>query len=128
MADYDDTDKGAAFAPYPTQSLILSGKVNNDGLEDRIVLIKDETKNGTKLVRIYKEIGVLFPNDKAESENAPAYTGTISNYHGERRLAAWRREKDGKAYMTLAVSDKRNGDHTVSSDTSDPLRDDSIPF
>lgn len=123
MADYDDTDKGAAFAPYPTQSLILSGKVNNDGLEDRIVLIKDETKSGTKLVRIYKEIGVLFPNDKAESENAPAYTGTISNCYGdERRLAAWRREKDGKAYMTLAVSDKR------SSDTSDPLHGDSIPF
>ncbi len=50
MADYDDTNKGAAFAPFETQRLILQGKINDNGRELKTVLVDDQTRDGTKLI------------------------------------------------------------------------------
>ena len=52
MADYDNTDKGAAFKPFDKQRLILQGKVNDGGREKKVVLIKDETKSGKQIIEI----------------------------------------------------------------------------
>ena len=62
MADqtYDDTNRGAAFTPFPTQSLILQGKVNVDGIDKKVLLVKDTTKDGKNIVEMYEKIGVLF--------------------------------------------------------------------
>jgi hypothetical protein len=119
MADYDDTDKGAAFRPFDTQQMILQGKINNAGAEMKSVFVKDKTRDGKTIIEVYEKVGVLFENDKNGNENAPDYTGSLGNL---RRLAAWRRMKDDKPYMTFAVSDKREGARTSG------LPDDSIPF
>jgi len=120
MADYDNTDKGAAFKPFDKQRLILQGKLNDAGKEKKIVLIKDETKSGKQIIEVFEKVGTLFPNEKKESENAPDYSGLIE----QRRLAAWKRMKDNNPYMTFAVSDQR-GDGGKPKE--DRLNDD-IPF
>lgn len=107
MADYDNTDKGAAFKPFDTQKLILQGKLNDSGNERKIVLIKDQTKNGKTVIEVFEKAGTLFVNEKKESEGAPDYTGPVSSSGRDRRLAAWKRMKDGNPYMTFAVSDNR---------------------
>jgi hypothetical protein len=120
MADYDNTDKGAAFPPFETQRLILQGKINDKGNEMKVVFVADQTRDGKKLIEIYEKVGVLFENDQKGNENAPNYTGPIGD---SRRLAAWRRMKDGKPYMTFSVSDQKQGQPQQQG-----LPDDGIPF
>lgn len=123
--DYDNTDKGAAFAPFDTQRLILQGKINDSGKDMKIVLIKDQTKAGKNLIEVYERVGTLFENDKKGNESAPDYTGPLNMF---RRLAAWRRMKDGgKPYMTFSVSDQKPQDHQATH-RNDPLDDEIPPF
>ena len=123
MADYDNTDKGAAFPPFETQRLILQGKINNNSQEMKVVLVADQTRDGKKLIEVYEKVGTLFENDQKGNENAPNYTGPIGLF---RRLAAWRRMKDGKPYMTFSVSDKTQGQQQQQQEQG--LPNDGIPF
>lgn len=125
MAEYDNTDKGAAFKPFETQRLILQGKINDEGNERKVVLIKDATKSGTQVIEVFEKVGTLFVNEKRESENAPDYTGPLNGVNKERRLAAWKRSKDGNPYMTFAISDKMSKAPEISKPSFD---DDIIPF
>lgn len=127
MADYDNTDKGAAFKPFETQKLILQGKINDGGNERKVVLIKDQTKGGKQIIEVFEKAGTLFVNEKKESENAPDYTGPISSNNRDRRLAAWKRIKDGNPYMTFSISDQRQQQEEP--EVRKPSFDDSdIPF
>ena len=130
MADYDDTNKGAAFAPFETQRLILQGKINDNGKEMKTVLVADQTRDGKKLIEVYEKVGTLFENDKKDNEKAPDYTGPLGMM---RRIAAWRRMKDNKPYMTFSVSDKQAQEQQQSTvGTMQPvgqaLPNDNIPF
>ena len=53
MADYDNTDRGAAFAPFETQKLILQGKINDNGEDKKIVLVKDQTRDGKTIIEVF---------------------------------------------------------------------------
>ncbi len=123
MADqqYDDTNRGAAFTPFPTQQMILQGKVNVEGVDSKVVLVKDQTKDGRGIVEVYQKMAVMFDNDKKGNDAAPDYSGPVGE---DKRIAGWRRMKDGKPYMSFQISDKQQGQQTASS----PLQGDSIPF
>jgi len=123
MADqqYDDTNRGAAFTPFPTQQMILQGKVNVEGVDSKVVLVKDQTKDGRGIVEVYQKMAVMFDNDKKGNDAAPDYSGPVGE---EKRIAGWRRMKDGKPYMSFQISDKQQGQQSASS----PLSEDSIPF
>lgn len=120
MADqqYDDRNRGAAFTPFPTQRLILQGKINVDGVDMKIVNIMDETRDGKQVIEVYQKVGVLFQNDNAK-ENAPDYTGPLLE---GKRIAAWKRMKDNKPYMSFNISDKEDKPEAPS------VFNDSIPF
>lgn len=124
MADYDNTNRGAAFAPFEQQRLILQGKVNVSGNDLKVVLVKDQTQGGTNLIEVYQKVGVLFDNDKKGNENTPDYSGPLEI--GRKRIAAWRKEKDGKPYMSISVSDAQQGGSNSGGGRVD-LNDD-IPF
>ena len=66
MAEYDDTNRGAAFTPFPTQQMILQGKVNVEGIDSKVVLVKDQTKDGRGIVEVYQKMAVMFDNDKKD--------------------------------------------------------------
>ena len=124
MADtYDDTNKGAAFTPFPTQSLILQGKINVDGEGKKVLLVKDQTKDGKAVVEMYEKIGVLFENDKKGNESAPDYSGPLMG--DLKRIAGWKKMKDDRPYMSFQISDKLQG---ATAAPQSPLSDDTIPF
>ena len=122
MADYDDNNKGAAFKPFDTQRLILQGKLNDQGKDIKVVLVKEQTKDGKNIIEVYEKVGVLFENDKKGNEAAPDYTGPLGMV---RRIAAWKRMKDDKPFMTFSVSDKGKPQPAQENNS---LQDDGIPF
>ena len=122
MADYDNTNTGAAFTPFPTQRLILQGKINSDGTDMKVTCVMDETKDGSQVVEIYQKIGVLFQNE-GPKEGSPDYTGPLFD---NKRLAAWKKMKDDKPYMSFAVSDKL--DKGQYSEGKSSVGHDEIPF
>lgn len=126
MSDYDNTNRGAAFPPFDTQQMILQGKINMEGEDGNIVLVKDQTRTGKTVIGVYQRVGTLFQNDK-QSENQPDYTGPVElrYFNAEKRLAAWKKMKDGRPYLTMSVSDKREGQEQPS---NAGVVDDSIPF
>ena len=119
MSEYDETNKGAAFTPFPSQQMILAGKINVKGKESKTVLVKDATIDGRPIIEIYERLAIMFENDKANNANAPDYSGPIDE---NLKVAGWRRSKDGKPYMSLSVSSKGQ------KQSSSSLPDDDIPF
>lgn len=53
--------------------------------------------------------GVLFKNERKESENQPDYTGTVNVGGVDKDIAAWiKTSKDGtKKFLSLKVSEPR---------------------
>tara|TARA_R100000935_G_scaffold38598_1_gene59802 strand:- start:1317 stop:1703 length:387 start_codon:yes stop_codon:yes gene_type:complete len=128
MADtYDDTNRGAAFTPFPTQQLILQGKVNVDGVEKKVLLVRDETKGGKQIIEMYEKLGVFFENDKKGNESAPDYSGPMGD-GSSKRIAGWKKMKDNKPYMSFQISDKQGSATTTSAPVDNTLSDDTIPF
>ena len=124
--EYDDTNRGAAFKPFGTQQMILQGKLNIEGKEGRIILVKDETASGTRLIQVYQKIGVLFENDKKGNDKAPEFSGPLEEHAHEKKLkvAGWKKNSNGKNYMSLSVSEVQHKENTE--DTT--KIDDEIPF
>ena len=91
--DYDNTDRGAAFAPFPTQALILQGKVNDRGTDRKITLVKDQTRDGKTLIEVYEKDGGLFGNDTKGNEAATDDTGARGD---TRSIATERKKRDTK--------------------------------
>ena len=119
MAEYDDTNRGAAFTPFPTQKMILQGKANVEGVDHKIMLVKDETRDGTEIIEIYTKMGAMFVNDKKGNEAAPDYSGPVGD---NKRIAGWRRMKDDKPYMSFQISEK------LQKDSENTLKENDIPF
>lgn len=126
MADYDNTDSGAAFPPFDNQKLILQGNLNSNGNDYKVALVKDISKSGKQLIAVYAKIGVLFQND-TDNDKAPHYTGPLDEF--DRRLAAWKGNKDGKNYLSFKVSDHQDKQKIEpTAEQEQGLKDDDIPF
>ena len=73
--------------------------------------------------------GVLFKNDKKETDNHPDYNGSINIEGTEYWLSAWiNQDKNGKKYMSLskgAAKDNQGGSTTSHQDLDDS---EDIPF
>jgi len=105
MAEYDNTNSGAAFKPFDTQRMILQGKLNNQGHDSKIVLVADQTKAGMKIIEVYQKLGVMFENNKNGNEKASDYSGQVDDT--KLKLAGWKKSKDGGNYMSLALSESQ---------------------
>ena len=127
MAEYDNTNSGAAFKPFDTQRMILQGKLNNQGNDSKIVLVADQTKAGMKIIEVYQKLGVMFENDKKGNEKAPNYSGPVDDT--KLKLAGWKKSKDGDNYMSvsLAESQKQQTQSLDKAKVPDIDFDDDIP-
>ena len=105
MTDYDNTNRGAAFKPFPEQQLILQGKLNVMGEDGQVALIMAESRDGKKRIEVFQKIGCLFPNDKKGNAKAPDYSGPLDGLHQDWKIASWKEMKDDNAYMSLQVSE-----------------------
>ena len=104
MSDYDNTNKGAAFAPFPDQKFVLSGKLNIEGVEKQCVYIAGTTQGGKRVMRVYQELGIMFENE-SDNERAPNYSGTIQDHSTkEMKIAAWKRQQENTSNNYLSIS------------------------
>lgn len=104
MSERDSTNSGVFWTPHESQILVGQGKLNVNGAEGRIVVIREPVKrDGEPQLVIYQKIGVLFPNDKKDNDRAPDFSGPLDSVPNH-RMAGWRGEKDGRRYMSLKVS------------------------
>tara|TARA_X000001388_G_C2199365_1_gene110645 strand:+ start:544 stop:936 length:393 start_codon:yes stop_codon:yes gene_type:complete len=130
MSDYDNTNKGAAFAPFPDQKFILTGKLDVNGIEKQCVYITGETKGGKKIIRVYQELGIMFENEST-NEKAPNYSGSLQDHLGEEmKLAAWKRQSEKGNYLSLSVSEKMPGgdNKSIEPESNSVTLDDEVPF
>lgn len=135
MADgnYDSTNSGVFFKPHEDQKLIGQGRLDVEGAESRIVVVKERLKrDGDPVFVVYQRMGVLFPNDKKGNDKAPDRSGPLDAYP-DHRVAAWQGEKDGRRYMSLKVSRKQQDGQSGGSSSGGTAPaagqwDDDIPF
>jgi len=81
--------------------------------------------------------GFIGKNDYKEKENQPDYTGRLTINGEEYRLSGWSREKEGRRYLSIAVSVaqprvggqdfKKNAPQTQQAPVKEELTDD-LPF
>ena len=134
MTEYDNTNSGVVYKPYPDQQFAGSGKLNIEGTDYKIITVKESLSKGGNPVRVvYARMGVLFDNDQKGNDQAPLFSGPIDT-HPNLRLAAWLKEKvglEGKVmqYMSLNVSEKQQA-AAAETQPSAPIHqtDDEIPF
>lgn len=123
---YDDTNSGVMFQPHVDQEFIGQGKINIEGQENRMIVIREKlSKDGPLTLVMYQRMGVLF-NNESENEAAPAYSGPLDQ-HPNLRVAAWRGEKDGRSYLSMRVSEKQAANDNAPSSATQQVEDD-IPF
>lgn len=111
MSEHDSTNSGVFWTPHENQRLSGQGKLNINGAEGRIVIIREPVKrDGEPQLVVYQKIGVLFPNDKKGNDKAPDFSGPLDHVPNH-RIAGWGGEKDGRRYMSLKVSvtERRDG-------------------
>jgi len=131
MTEYDNTNTGAVFKPFPNNEFILEGKLDIEKAQHKIVVIKGKTKDGTPIMKLYTELCCLFPNDN-DNANAPQYSGNCIerfqfNDDEKVRLASWIKEKDGNKYMSLQISTGNKPKEKLENITPN-IAEDSIPF
>ena len=134
MTEYDKKNYGAAFPPFEDMNMILQGKMNVEGRDAKCVVVRRVTQSGMEIMEVYEKVGALCKNDNAK-ENSPDYTGKIYDTadkkmpwtapYTDKRLAAWRRMKDGKPYMSFAISDPQDKNDAQPNNN---LQGDEIPF
>tara|TARA_R100000781_G_scaffold36736_2_gene26045 strand:+ start:437 stop:832 length:396 start_codon:yes stop_codon:yes gene_type:complete len=131
MSDYDNTNKGAAWPPFPDQKFILGGPLDVNGIEKQCVYISGVTpKSGKKIIRVYQELGIMFENEST-NEKAPNYSGSLQDHLGEEmKLAAWKRQSEKGNYLSLSVSEKMPGgdNKSIEPESNSVTLDDEVPF
>ena len=128
MTEYDNTNSGAVFKPFDSMKMILSGKINIEGNDREVIFVTDKTKSGSRIIKVYQKMGILFENDTTNS-SAPNYSGVIDEYatNKDMTIAAWKKEKDDGTYMSIKISQKYNPNSIPDVSIDDSLGDD-IPF
>ena len=134
MMDYDNTDRGSFFKPRADESLLVQGKLNSNGDEHRIVIIKASLPDGGTARDVYAKIGTMYENDKSQNEKSPDFSGPVQLPNQEkRRIACWKTvSNDGNTkFLSARIGDKtpRVGEDTVSINNNDDMEAlDEVPF
>ena len=131
--DYDNTDRGSFFKPRADESLLVQGKLNSNGDEHRIVIIKASLPDGGTARDVYAKIGTMYENDKSQNEKSPDFSGPVQLPNQEkRRIACWKTvSNDGNTkFLSARIGDRtpRVGEDTVTINNDDTEVIDEIPF
>ena len=63
MSEYDNTNRGAGFPPYDEEKMVLTGKINVDGLDNDVIYVAATTKSGQRVLKIYQKMGIMFEQE-----------------------------------------------------------------
>ena len=129
---YDNTNRGALFKPREGEdSVSLSGSINIDGEDKRVILVKRKSQGGKVYWEMYEKVGQVF-RSSSDNPKAPVIHGVVGTIDDPRkRVAGWKQESDrveGGSFYSLKLEDPQPQDSQGSSNPSDALDDDDIPF
>ncbi len=138
MSEYDETNRGVFFQPHPDQKLVGQGKLNINGTEHRVAIVKEKmSRDGDPVRNVYVRVGILFNNkDRETNEKAPNLSGPLDPMMipPDYRIAGWIGSKNDKTFCSLLVSEKKapeqepdQGNNTPNT-SSNKDYDDEIPF
>ena len=77
--DYDNTDRGSFFKPRADESLLVQGKLDSQGTEYRIAVVKASLPDGNTARDVYVKVGTMYENDKSLNEKAELPSIDINN-------------------------------------------------
>ncbi len=138
--DYDNTDRGSFFKPRADESLLVQGKLDSQGTEYRIAVVKASLPDGGTARDVYVKVGTMYENDTSLNQKAPHFSGPVTMPSQEkRRIACWKTiSKDGNTkFLSARIGDSTPRveepvtnqtiveDESVLGDINDP---DEIPF
>ena len=123
--EYDNNNTGAIFTNNANVKLQGTGSIIDEGETKRICMTKDVMPDGTDVRDIYVKIGRLWDN-KSDTPNAPTFTGVCETSTGEKRLAAWVKQTEKGAILSMKLSEKNEMQSNNTVDNSS--ESDEIPF
>ena len=131
--DYDNTDRGSFFKPRADESLLVQGKLNSNGDEHRIVIIKASLPDGGTARDVYAKIGTMYENDKSQNEKSPDFSGPVQLPNQEkRRIACWKTvSNDGNTkFLSARIGDRtpRVGEDSYTVNNDEEEINDEVPF
>ena len=106
--DYDNTDRGSFFKPRADESLLVQGKLDSQGTEYRIAVVKASLPDGGTARDVYVKVGTMYENDKSLNEKAPDFSGPVTMpSQDKRRIACWKTiSKDGNTkFLSARIGD-----------------------
>lgn len=138
MPDYDPTNRGSLFKPFRDTEMKLQGRLNIDGNEVPVLMVKQKTsRDGPDRLVLYAKIGILFDNDKKGNDKAPDYTGPLEWPGPPRKLAGWKGfTEKARHFLQLRVNEKQSdaaepradSRRAIETGRNDSYIDDEIPF
>ena len=138
MNSKDDTNTGILFNNSDDWKIIQQGKLNLEGLEQRIIGVKRLNKEGQPIVELYRAIGTLKANDDKQSEKSPDAKGVVNKLadNGALTISAWKETSEkGNSYTSLKCrefsneynQDEKNDEQQNNEEPKEDISDD-IPF
>ncbi len=130
MAEYDNSNSGALW-PTGENKLIRQGKVDIDGSEVELAVTHVTTKTGKTIFEVFQKVGVVFANDRKDSENHPDMKGSLTHDGSEYWVAGWKKEsKNGLKFTSVSFSPKEQQDAPDRQQAEQPPEelDEEIPF
>jgi len=133
MMDYDNTDRGSFFKPRADESLLVQGKLDSNGTEHRIVIVKASLPDGGTARDVYAKVGTMYENDKSQNEKSPDFSGPVTLPNQDsRRIACWKTvSKDGNTkFLSARIGDKtpRVGEDSYTVNNDEEEINDEVPF
>ena len=131
--DYDTTDRGSFFKPRADESLPVQGKLDSNGTEHRIVIVKATFPDGGIARDVYTKVGTMYENDKSQNEKSPDFSGPVTLPNQERRrIACWKTvSKDGQTkFLSARIGDStpRVSEENIVINNDGGIDGDEIPF
>lgn len=129
MNEYDNTNQGAVF-PASNEKLIRSGKLNIEGIEERVTIVQVTTKTGKTVFEVYKKVGAVFINDNKRDEKDADMSGTVNFGNPKGDYMMWGRKRESKGgvpFTSLTIAPKGDG-AKGSTSPSEKVDDEEIPF
>jgi hypothetical protein len=76
MTEYDNTNNGALFTPIDT-NIIRQGKVNVEGTDKNMLIVKSKDREGMEYYKLYFESAIIYKTEK-KKENDSDMDGTLN--------------------------------------------------
>jgi hypothetical protein len=118
--------------PANNSEIVRQGKVDIDGLDHELVIIKTITsKKNMTIYEIHKQVGVLYVNDEKSEDKDWDISGQVE-VNGEKHMAWGRKrtDKNGNDYTRMSFAPAKDSVEKYKDKEAEPSEtpDDDIPF